>query len=126
MSGSDRLERFHEGVELFNRSLFFEAHEAWESIWLECRGEAREFISAMIQLAAAFLHLRRGNERGAERLFRRALEKLEGFPPGYCGVDRSAAVAEAKRRLAPPEGPLAEPLLTLFPGWRSDALPLLR
>ena len=84
-----------EGITLFNEKRFWEAHEAWESIWLENRGEERRFLQGLIQLAAAYHHVRRGTHRGAIRLFAAALEKLETYPPGYLRIDRVSAVEAA-------------------------------
>lgn len=80
------------GVELFNASQFWHAHEAWEAIWLAAQGDEKRFLQGLIQLAAAYHHVKRGTWRGAVRLFAAALAKLEPFPDGYLGVDRSAAI----------------------------------
>jgi DNA-binding Lrp family transcriptional regulator len=85
------------GVELFNEGRYWEAHEAWEQPWLRAAGEEKQFLQGLIQLAAAYHHLRRGTLRGATRLFESALARLEAVPAGFCGVDRDAAVAAALR-----------------------------
>ena len=87
-----------EGVRLFNEKKFWHAHEAWETIWLESKSQ---FLQGLIQLAAAYHHVQRGNQRGAERLFGSALAKLREFPPDYCGIDR-AAVEDAAKNPAHP------------------------
>ena len=51
----------------------------------------------MIQLAAAFHHVKRGTHRGAARLFEAALRRLSAFPPGFSGIDRNAAEETARR-----------------------------
>jgi predicted metal-dependent hydrolase len=51
----------------------------------------------MIQMAAAFVHLMRHEYPGTIRLLGHALEKLEGFPPDYLGIDAARLVAEARR-----------------------------
>jgi predicted metal-dependent hydrolase len=93
-----------EGVRLFNERRFWHAHEAWETIWLESKSP---FLQGLIQLAAAWHHVQRGNARGAERLFAAALEKLSDFPAGHCGIDR-AAVEKAARE---PSHPYSELVL---------------
>src|SRR2546430_6058218 len=42
------------GIELFNRGLYWEAHEAWEEAWTPDRhGPDRGFYKGLIQVAAA-------------------------------------------------------------------------
>jgi predicted metal-dependent hydrolase len=80
------------GLTLFNEHEFWHAHEAWEELWLPATGERKTFLQGLIQLAAAYHHVRRGTFRGAVRLFDAALAKLAPFPAGYGGVDRGEAV----------------------------------
>lgn len=81
-----------EGIELFNEQQFWHAHESWEQLWLTARGEEKRFLQGLIQLAAAYYHVRRGTFRGAVRLFAAAQAKLAPIPAGYLGVDRAEAV----------------------------------
>jgi predicted metal-dependent hydrolase len=83
------------GIDLFNEREFWHAHEAWEELWLVARGERKRFLQGLIQLAAAYHHVKRGTLRGAARLFDAAIEKLSPFPPEYEGVDRAEAVSAA-------------------------------
>lgn len=83
------------GVERFNAHEFWEAHEAWETIWLVTTGEEKRFLQGLIQLAAAYHHVRRGTFRGAVRLFAASLQKLEPYPAGYLGVGREGAISTA-------------------------------
>ncbi|HEU4521538.1 MAG TPA: DUF309 domain-containing protein [Thermoanaerobaculia bacterium] len=85
------------GVEHFNALEFWEAHEAWEAIWLAAASEIEQYLQGLIQLAAAYHHLRRGTFRGGVRLFDAALRRLSEFPSGYCGLDRSEAEMAARR-----------------------------
>lgn len=84
-------------MELFNSHEFWHAHEAWEEIWLKARGEEKTFLQGLIQLAAAYHHVKRGTFSGAIRLFDAALEKLDPFPDGYADVNRAEAVEAARR-----------------------------
>ncbi|HEX7151170.1 MAG TPA: DUF309 domain-containing protein [Thermoanaerobaculia bacterium] len=86
-----------EGVAHFNFHRFWEAHESWEHLWLADRTPEREFLQGLIQLAAAYYHVRRGNVRGATRLFDAGLRRLDPFPPRFRGIDREAAVEAARR-----------------------------
>ena len=68
--------RFLRGVRLFNEGRYWDAHEAWEAIWLESAGEERDALQGVIQLAAAYVQLGRRRVPGAIRLFLRAAERL--------------------------------------------------
>jgi predicted metal-dependent hydrolase len=85
------------GVELFNAGRFWEAHEAWEELWLKESGDEKQFLQGLIQLAAAYHHVQRGTFPGAVRLFEAALRRLAPFAPDHDGVDRENAVRSAER-----------------------------
>src|SRR6478672_5007131 len=93
----DFAEHFLAGVAHFNAREFWDAHESWETIWLEAESDVHMFLQGLIQLAAAYHHVKRGTTRGAVRLFDAALKRLEAFPVVHCGIDRSSAVAAAQR-----------------------------
>ncbi len=80
-------DRFTEGVRLFNAGEFFEAHEAIEEVWLEIRGESRDFYRGLIQLAVAYAHYQNRNFRGCLSLLERGPRLLESYRPSYLGVD---------------------------------------
>jgi predicted metal-dependent hydrolase len=87
---------FLDGVEHFNALRFWEAHESWEELWLAAQSDLEQFLQGLIQLAAAYHHVRRGTWRGGLRLFDAALRRLEAFPTVYCGIDRTDAVKAAQ------------------------------
>ncbi|HET7712744.1 MAG TPA: DUF309 domain-containing protein [Thermoanaerobaculia bacterium] len=97
MTSIDSDERFFEGVQRFNERRFWDAHEAWEELWLAAEGTSREFLQGLIQLAAAYHHVQRGTLRGGIRLFDSAMRRLSAVPIGYAGVDRSEAQRAALR-----------------------------
>ena len=90
-------EKLLEGVDLFNRTEFWHAHEAWEELWLEAGTDLHQYLQGLIQLAAAYHHVKRGTTRGAVRLFDAALGKLDAFPAVHCGIDRRFSDARAER-----------------------------
>ncbi|HMU76120.1 MAG TPA: DUF309 domain-containing protein, partial [Elusimicrobiota bacterium] len=92
--------RFVKGVALFNNEDFFEAHEAWEELWHETHGEAREFIQGLIQVTSAMHHLQIGNMRGARILYGSGLELLAKYGGEYWGVDLVFLRVVFKRALA--------------------------
>ena len=84
------------GMDHFNSRRFWEAHEAWETLWLVAESDVDQFLQGLIQIAAAYHHIQRGTYRGAVRLLTAGLGRLQPFAPDFCGVDR-AAVEEAAR-----------------------------
>ncbi len=75
------------GLELFNEGEYFEAHEELELAWREERGPVRELYRGILQIAVAYLHIQRGNYRGAVKMFVRSRIWLGPFPDQCCGVD---------------------------------------
>jgi uncharacterized protein len=92
-------ELFAHGVELFNTRYFFEAHEAWEEIWLLAAPPEKTFLQGLIQVTAAFHHHSRENLRGTKSLLRAGLLKLEDFPPHHRGLNIEKLRKAARRWL---------------------------
>ena len=90
-------EQFRRGIALFNARKFFEAHEAWEELWLVEPEPEKTFLQGLIQLAAAFHHHGRGNSRGTQSLLAAGLAKLRRFPDGS---PRAGARGSPNRRRA--------------------------
>ena len=102
--------------ELFNKQRYFEAHEVLESLWLEglrapggsdpmCR-----FFKGLIQVAGAFVHLRKQHTRPehptdgrrlypAVRLLRLATQNLTSFPPVCLDLDVSGVLALCENQI---------------------------
>lgn len=83
---SEEREKFRRGIGHFNRGEFFICHEALEEIWLTAPLEEKPFYQGLIQVAAAFHHLSRGNRTGAASLLAAGLAKLEAYPEGKNGL----------------------------------------
>ena len=66
------------GVDLYNFSFWWEAHEVWEPLWSEARygSSLRLFSQGLIQLAASLIKWHQGNDRGFRRLSDRGLVKI--------------------------------------------------
>ena len=75
-----------EGLACYGRAEFFLAHEHWESVWLTLDEPEKSFLQALIQMTAAFHHLKAGNPAGAFSLLQRALRRLELCPPCFGGI----------------------------------------
>jgi predicted metal-dependent hydrolase len=108
------------GVGQFNARLFFECHDTLEELWAGLRGDARDLVQGLIQVAVGFHHLGNGNRAGALRLFDRGLERLRRHGERCCGIDAGAlrAAVAVWRAVAdrggepPAEGPPAIRLAT--------------
>jgi hypothetical protein len=92
-------ELFAHGVTLFNTRYFFEAHEAWEEIWLHTAPPEKTFLQGLIQVTAAFHHHSRENLRGTKSLLHAGLLKLEDFPPHHRGLHVEKLRKAARRWL---------------------------
>jgi uncharacterized protein len=57
------------GVDLFNHGYYWEAHEAWESLWHAAgrSGPVAIWLKSLIKLAAAAVKVREGSSVGAHR-----------------------------------------------------------
>ena len=75
-----------EGLRCYRAEEFFMAHEHWEGVWLASEEPEKTFLQALIQTAAAFHHLQRGNRVGAASLLRAALRRLGPYADLFGGV----------------------------------------
>jgi|SRR5882672_4946123 len=79
--------------ECFNQQFFYEAHEALEQLWLPARRRPEgAFYKGLIQLAGAFVHLKKGRIQPAASLFTRAKDNLEPYQPTYLQLNISAVL----------------------------------
>jgi len=76
-----------QGVELLGAGEFFEAHEALEHAFLEAPELEGYLYRALLQVAVAYLHVERGNFRGAVKMMLRLQQWLEPLPDMCRGVD---------------------------------------
>ncbi len=72
----------------FNEGRHFAAHDILEPLWL---GERRrlngDFYQGLIQLAGAFVHVRKGRQPPALALLELASRRLESYPDWHEGLD---------------------------------------
>ena len=104
---------FRQGVDEYNRGLFFECHDTLEDLWSGIRGPSRDFFQGLIQVAVAFHHVSNGNAAGALSMIERALGRFSTYPGRYFGFDLDAQRAELlawRQRLGEP-------------GWESGSVP---
>ncbi len=94
----ERPAHFRKALAAYAAGRFFEAHELWEDLW---RDEAdvfhRNFVQALIQVAAAMHKLGQGGTTGPLHLLERALIRLEGVRDGYAGIAVSRLQDDCRR-----------------------------
>lgn len=150
MSKGERIEEFVRAMDLqpgtyhpcylayfecFNRQDYYEAHDVLEHLWLGGAGENYAFFKGLIQLAGAFVHLKKQHQRPwhpkdatrmrpASRLFVLAAGNLSSYAPAHYGLDVHGlldlcedyrARITAADFLANPWDPAAPPVLHLAP-----------
>lgn len=89
--------QFVRGVELFNAGHWWEAHEAWETVWHAAQGQDRLLVQGFILLAAA-LHKRWHHGSLTGRNFIKAQTKWAELPDQLHGLslrELQGAVARA-------------------------------
>jgi hypothetical protein len=66
------------GVDLFNHGYWWEAHEAWEKVWMTTKRLDLEgqFLQGLIQFSAALLKLYSGSKTGFQNLYREAQKRI--------------------------------------------------
>jgi predicted metal-dependent hydrolase len=85
----------------FNRGLFYEAHDVLEQLWLKDRqGPNGSFYKGLIQLAGAFVHLRRERLRPAAALFKLADANFRKYPACHEHLAMPAVLALIQHWLA--------------------------
>lgn len=88
--------QYLEGISHFNAGRYFEAHEAWEEIWLHSSGNAKVFYQMMIQAAVGLHHYERGNLRGARGMYNNVMEKLNRLPASFMSLNLQAFSQQVK------------------------------
>ncbi len=116
----------------FNAGQYYEAHDVLEHLWLRCGDANALYYKGLIQIAGAFVHLRKQHLRPehpkdgkrlapASRLFDLGASNIEPFGPRHMALDVAALAAlcrehaEAIRRFKFQRNP-----------WRPEQLPELR
>ena len=96
-SAEERRYLVREGITLFNRGAFYEAHETWEDVWRSTTPEPKDLFQGLIQVAAGMhqiLDLHR--TAGPRSTLAKARRRLQAYVPAALGLD-VAALLEAVR-----------------------------
>jgi hypothetical protein len=95
----------------FNAGQYYEAHDVLENLWLERRDENHLFFKGLIQIAGAFVHLKKqflhpehpkhGRRlKPAVRLFQLGAKNLAPFAPCHLQLDVAALLRLCEQRVA--------------------------
>ena len=79
--------RYLEGLRAWSQRDYFAAHESWEALWRDTRGQDRLFYHSLIQAAVGLYHKRCHRSEAAIRLYSRGLRKALPYFPQYLGLD---------------------------------------
>jgi uncharacterized protein len=75
------------GLRLFNKKLYFEAHEALETAWRAEPGLIRELYRGILQVGAGYYKIQLGNYNGAIKFFLSCRKWLDPYPDTCRGVN---------------------------------------
>lgn len=76
-----------EGIRLFNAGEYYHCHDALEAAWAADRRPCRDLYQGILQLAIALHQVEQGNYEGADKMFRRAVNKFQRLPWRCQGFD---------------------------------------
>jgi uncharacterized protein len=88
-----------EGLRLYESGEFFTAHEAWETVWLSSPEPEKTFLQGLIQVTAAFHHLKLDNPQGTVLLLHASLRRLEAYPESFGGLSVALLRNDIRERL---------------------------
>lgn len=99
----------------FNRGDYYEAHDVLEHLWLQDPGTDEAFFRGLIQIAGAFVHLKKQHLaplhhvdgrrlRPASRLFRLGMRNVTPYGPVHHRLDIECVLALCVGHLAALEG----------------------
>lgn len=73
-------------IEYFNRQKFMSAQTTLDEVWLDEKGDDKNFYGGLIQLAVALYHLTNENPKGAKKVFANARTMLAPFGENRHGI----------------------------------------
>lgn len=89
------------GAARFDAGAYWDAHEAWETVWKGATDEIdRHGLQGLIQCAAAMVQVGRGRKDGARAVLKRAAGHFARVGPRYRAIDLGRLVADIEARIA--------------------------
>jgi hypothetical protein len=84
---SDEAKR---GIELIDEGKYYDAHEILETAWQNSLGPESYLLRSLLQVSVTYLHIERGNLRGAMKMLLRVNQWLAPLPLECRGIDVEA------------------------------------
>ena len=92
----------------FNAQQYYEAHDVLEQLWLQTQGDSHLYFKGLIQIAGAFVHLKKQflrpthpkdgrRMRPASRLFKLGTSNIESYGPRHMHLDVEGLCKLCKR-----------------------------
>lgn len=104
---SERDPRWAAAVAELQAGNHFEAHELWESLWVEAVGEEKLLLQGLVQIAAGYAKLDVRELNGARKLLERGLARLgqvalrpQSVELGALSASLAEALAQLRRAAA--------------------------
>tara|TARA_Y100001970_G_C14204505_1_gene843135 strand:- start:1844 stop:2242 length:399 start_codon:yes stop_codon:yes gene_type:complete len=98
---------FTNGINLFNRGMYWDAHESWEEIWQKLGDESEDdweiLLRGLIQVAASLHCVFLNKKRGARGNLKKGWSKISLWNGTFLGLDLSNLSEEIEGRLDCPE-----------------------
>lgn len=89
-----------EGVLLFNRGQFYDAHEVWEDLWRATSDPMLKTCQqGLIQAAVGLHHLGRGNMTGARSQLEKSIRNLQSGESARIGLDIHGLIGDLSTAL---------------------------
>lgn len=107
--GGDLDVRVAQGIRMVQAGDYFAAHEHLEAAVLDTSGPEAALYRVLLQLAVAYLHLERGNLRGARKMLLRLRGWLGPLPAVCRGVDVARLRAQIEELQAALDDTAGEP-----------------
>lgn len=96
-----------QGIELFDKGQYWEAHEALEAAWRDESNPVRYLYQGILQVGIVYLQIERNNFIGMAKMFERCKKWLRPWPDQCRGIDVAqlradvAAAVTAAGKLGP-------------------------
>ena len=74
-------------IDLFNNKKWYEAHDAFEDLWINLYGDERQIIQGILQVSVSQFHLNKGNFNGATILLGEGLGRIKTRKNNTLGID---------------------------------------
>ncbi len=88
-------------LHLWDEELFFEVHEYLEQHWMKASGDYKNILQALIRAAGVYVHLERGNMKGAQKMATKAVDILGSHQQDLPSYFKVAVLLEKLRTLDP-------------------------